>query len=279
VVRLARIAAVLGLCMLGSWMLLFCFQDRLLFHPQAIPADRRAKLRADADVRALALRTDDGTTVRGWLRHPATPGPWPLLLYFGGNAEDASLILDYADDWPRWAVAVVNYRSYGDSEGKPAEANMKADALRLYDTLAQDPRIDHSRTVLVGRSLGSGVAVAVASARPAEGVVLVTPYDSLPAVGRDVFPWVPVDWLMRNRFPSIQLAPALHVPALFAVAGHDQVIATPHSRRLYDAWAGPKDWVWVDDATHGDILDKQTYQLGLRDFLARCAAASRCRPT
>ncbi len=273
---LLRLAKLVGVCLLLSWALLFLLQDRLLFHPEPIPAGRRARLISDESVTQLS-QSANGVTVKGWFRHPSAPGPWPLLLYFGGNAEDASLILDYANDWPNWAVAVLNYRSYGDSEGKPDEANMKADALGLYDKLAQDPRVDHGRTVLIGRSLGSGVAVAVADARPVEGVVLVTPYDSLPAVGRDLLPWVPVDLLMRNRFPSVQLAPKLHNPALFLVAGHDQVIATPHSRSLYDAWAGPKDWIWVDDATHGDILDKPGYQIGLRDFLARCAA-SRCQP-
>ncbi len=242
-------------------------QDKLLFFPQSIPDDRRRALAGDPHITPLVITAQDGTRLSGWLRHPDGKGPWPVLLYFGGNADEASLILDYADDWPQWAIATLNYRGYGDSGGKPAEDAMKDDAQRLFDYLASRPDIRADQIIAIGRSLGSGVAVALAAKRKLNSLVLVTPYDSLPSVAVDHFPWVPTGLLMSNRFDSLALAPSLTTPAIFLVADQDEVIGNPHSRTLFDAWAGPKTWVLVENAHHGDILNRPGYRTALAAFL------------
>ncbi len=118
------------------------------------------------------------------------------LLYFGGNAEDVSATWgDLAVAFPEHSLYLMHYRGYGGSTGQPSEAALHADALALYERVrTQQPDI-----VVVGRSLGSGVAVRLASERPVQNLVLITPYDSMVAVASAHYAWVPVRWLLKDR--------------------------------------------------------------------------------
>ena len=125
------------------------------------------------------------------------------LLYFGGNAEDvAGNIEEFAAAFPDRSLFLVNYRGYGGSSGQPSEAALFADALAIFDHV----RREHSEIAVMGRSLGSGVAVFVASERPVERLVLVTAFDSLVNVATEYFRWLPVGWLMRDRYDSARRA-------------------------------------------------------------------------
>jgi len=157
-------------------------------------------------VEEIAFATADGPQVRGRLAPASRGGPAPLIVYYGGNAEDATG--QAFEPWPaEWALALVNYRGYGASEGRPSERALCADALVVLDALARRPDVDAARIVLVGRSLGTGVATQVAGQRPVQGVVLISPYDSMVALARDHYPFLPVRWLLRHRFDSVARAP------------------------------------------------------------------------
>jgi fermentation-respiration switch protein FrsA (DUF1100 family) len=223
-------------------------QDRLIFFPQ--PGSGTSRLPAGTERLEVVAR--DGTRLAGFLV-PRGARPAPALLYFGGNAEEISWTL--ADDrWPRgWTVAGVNYRGYGTSEGRPGERELLDDGLAAYDALAGRPDVDAHRIVVVGRSLGTGVAVHVAAARPVAGAILISPFDSLVAVGRMHYPWLPVDWLLRHRFDSAALAPSVGVPMLTIVGAADGIIPPVRSRALFDAWAGPGTWAAIPGADHNDL--------------------------
>jgi hypothetical protein len=205
-----------------------------------------------AECRDLAI--EGGARGRIGLRiYRAASAPAPALLYFGGNAEEISWSL--ADDrWPRgWTVAGVNYRGYGTSEGRPGERELLDDGLRVFDALAARSDVDARRIVVVGRSLGTGVAVHVAAARPVAGAILISPFDSLAAVGRMHYPWLPVDWLLRHRFDSAALAASVAVPMLTIIGAADGIIPPARSRALFDAWAGAGTWVAIPGADHNDL--------------------------
>jgi hypothetical protein len=223
-------------------------QEKLIFFPQ--PGVGAAHLPAGAE--GLGVVARDGTRLAGFLV-PAGRQPAPALLYFGGNAEEISWSL--ADRrWPHgWTIAGVNYRGYGTSEGRPGERELRDDGLAVFDVLAARPDVDARRIVVVGRSLGTGVAVHVAAARPVAGAILISPFDSLVAVGRMHYPWLPVDWLLRHRFDSVALAASVEVPMLAIVAAADGIIPPVRSRALFDAWAGPRTWVSVAGADHNDL--------------------------
>jgi len=118
-----------------------------------------------------------------------------------------------------------------------------------------------------GRSLGSGVAVRLAAERPLAGVILVAPFDSLEALARHHYPFLPVKLLLRHRFDSAALAPRISAPLLCVVARQDEVIPSAHAKRLYDAWAGPKRWLALPGG-HNETDHQADYWPALQAFLA-----------
>ncbi len=247
---------------------LYLAQDHLLFLPQpgrggppAVPAGRV--------VEPLSFTAADGVTVRGWFVG-AERAPAPLLVYYGGNAEEISW--QAAEPWSAdWSLALVNYRGYGQSEGKPSEEALFSDAEMVFDALAARPDVDRSRIVLVGRSLGTGVAIHVASRRAAAGAVLVSPYDSMIAVGQRHYPLLPVGLLLRHPFDSLARAPAITAPLVAIVGERDGIIPPEHSQRLFAAWGGPKRWVSIPGAGHNDLGAQRAFWQPIREFLAERA--------
>jgi pimeloyl-ACP methyl ester carboxylesterase len=122
---------------------------------------------------------------------------------------------------------------------------------------------------LFGRSLGGGVAVQLAAERPPAGVILVAPFDSLVEVAKRHYPYLPVDWMLKHRFDSIGRAPKIAVPLLCLVAADDQIIPAEHSRRLYAAWGGPKQWVELQGAGHNSTDSAPAFWENIWKFLTR----------
>ena len=242
---------LVALLVLGVPAVAFLAQDRLLFLPHLATAPPGG-MRLPRPVEEVTFATPDGSRVRGWLAPAGRAGRAPLIVYYGGNAEDVTG--QAFEPWPEdWALALVNYRGYGASEGRPSERVLYTDAEVVLDALARRPEIDPARIVLVGRSLGTGVATHVAARRPVRAVVLISPYDSMVARARHHYPFLPVRWLLRHRFDAIASAPGIRAPLLAIVGERDVVVPPGRSRRLYDAWGGPKRWVVIPEATHDDL--------------------------
>ena len=244
---MAWLLVVLAL-VIGVPAMAWLAQERLIFLPQ--PGAATAPLPAHAA--PLAITAADGTVLRGWIAR-GTSVPAPTVLYFGGNAEEVSWTV--ADKrWPReWTIVALNYRGYGASDGKPGERELKADGLAIFDAITATEGIDSNRIVAFGRSLGTGVATHVAALRPLAGVVLVSAYDSLVAVGALHYPWLPVSLLLRHRFDAAADAARCRMPLLAIVGEGDTIIPIARSRALYDAWAGPKTWYAVRDGDHNTL--------------------------
>jgi hypothetical protein len=109
--------------------------------------------------------------------------------------------------------------------------------------------------------------VRIAAERPVAGAVLISPYDSLVAIGRMHYPWLPVGWLLRHRFDAQAAAARTRAPLLAIVAEADGIIPPVRSRALYDAWPGPKRWVEVAHAGHNDLGDTPAMWEAIRAFL------------
>jgi len=253
------IAAVLKIALgiaIGVPVLVYLLQDRLMFFPQPMSAARRTVIAQQYPaVDEVTLRAADGTRLHAW-RVRTDPGS-PLVLYFGGNAEEVSWMLDVIGDpragaTPGVSWLLLDYRGYGASEGVPSEAALVADARLLFDHARAMDDGGTRQIFAFGRSLGSGVAVALAASRPLDGVVLVTPFDSAVAVARRYYPYLPVDWMMKHRFESDRHAPQLRIPLLCLIAERDDVIPPVHGERLFEAWGGPKRKLLLRGATHND---------------------------
>ena len=176
----------------------------------------------------------------------------PALLYFGGNAEDVSQTLPgLAQAFPGHALYLMHYRGYGGSGGRPSEAALVADALALHDKVSA---AGHPRILLIGRSLGSGVAMQLASRREVDRLVLVTPFDSLAEVGAGHFRWLPVHWLLRDRYHSAAVAKDVSAPTLLIAAGRDDIIPPGHAQALQRAFApGQARLELLDGVGHNDV--------------------------
>jgi hypothetical protein len=217
-----QLSGLLVLAWLGMCLLLFLFQRSLIYFPVPPVAGDVAS--------SFWLETPHAR-----LRISARRGPEgsPAIVYFGGNAEDVAQTLpDLSLVFPDHALYLMHYRGYGGSSGRPSEPALAADALALFDEVQRR----HPSVVAIGRSLGSGVAVQLAAQRPVQRLVLVTPFDSLRAVAQRHYPWVPVDWLLRERFESDSLAGTLRMPTTLIVAGRDEVVDPSHAHRLFKAF-------------------------------------------
>ena len=150
---------------------------------------------------------------------------------------------------------------------------MVADGLALFDAIAARADIDRRHIVVVGRSLGTGVAAQVAAARPAAGAVLISPYDSLVQIGRGHYPWLPVTWLLRHRFDSLAAIKEARIPLLTIVGTADGIIPLARSRALHDGWPGAKRWVGIEGAGHNDLNLAGEFWDAIAAFLDEIAAS------
>ena len=225
--KVAGVAGALSFLWVGLTAAIAASQRKLVFNPTVKREVDRPRSSGHR-TRAVVLRADDGTKLAGWLMTPKSVGPHPAVLYFGGRSEEVSWVVrDAGKLFPGMAVLAVNYRGYGASQGDPDEQHMVDDGRMLFDWLAKHGQIDPQRVAVVGRSLGSGVAVQVALERPAHSIVLITPYDSILAIAKRRFRAVPVEFVLRHRFESIKYAPALKAPTYVLRAASDDIV--PHS--------------------------------------------------
>ena len=250
-------------------LLVWLAQERMLFLRSGVSAPPVAPPGWRLD--PVAFETRDGTRLAGVLVLPPRDRP-PLVIYYGGNAEEvtASASRTHQAHGER-AVLLVNYRGYGASAGKPGEKEIVSDALELFDWAAARGDIDAQRIALHGRSLGSGVAVAVAAQRPAARcVVLTTPFDSALEVAAKMYPWLPVSLLLRHPFDSAALAPGVKRPALVLIGEADTLIPKRHSERLAQRWGGPVEVRHFAGFGHNDLDLHPGYDAAIREFLGRC---------
>jgi pimeloyl-ACP methyl ester carboxylesterase len=190
----------------------------------------------------------------------------PAVLYFGGNAEDVGASVGrFADLLPQHSLYFVNYRGYGGSTGKPTERALCSDALALYDRI----RPKHGEVSVIGRSLGSGVAMCLANQREIRRLVLVTPYDSLVGVARAHFGWLPVGLLMRDRFDSVSRAKPVSAETLVVIASEDEVIPRASSDALVAAFQSTPQLIVLDGAGHNSLDRDPRYFDELAGFLGR----------
>jgi pimeloyl-ACP methyl ester carboxylesterase len=229
---------------------LYFAQESLLFFPQ-----RASQTELDAFARGNGFEpwTNAAGQRIGW--RATTGDPTRALLVFHGNGGFAlgrnyEALRQHDADSP--TLYLLEYPGYGARPGTPSSASMTAAALDAFDTLAADPA---RRIEIMGQSLGTGVACAVAAARPdrVAGIVLVTPYDSLASGAAAHYPWLPVRWLMRHRFDSDRNLARYHGPVAFLIAGRDGTIPPRLAERLYAGYGGPKKQWIAPQAGHNDL--------------------------
>jgi pimeloyl-ACP methyl ester carboxylesterase len=209
----ALLVVLVYLCLCG---LMFAAQRQLLYFPTPATGQPVQRLpRADGGHILYAERGRPGERA---------------VLYLGGNAEDpTAAVRMLAQAFPDHAVYGLHYRGYAGSTGEPSEAALREDAAAWFTHLRQR----HSRITVIGRSLGTALAVRLAAGQAIERLVLVTPYDSIVAVAAGHYPWLPARWLVRDRFEAWKDASRVHAPTLLLLAEHDTVIPPARGHALH----------------------------------------------
>jgi pimeloyl-ACP methyl ester carboxylesterase len=247
---LLKIVVPFALAYAGICAMMFVLQDRLVFarHIAALNKPDRLSLKY---LDEMTLDVAPGVTIHGYTS-ANRPQNAPLIIAFGGNADTAAEIAKNLEwQFPKHRVAVFDYRGYAQSTGTPSQEALYADGVRIHDALLEQFKPVY--TLLVGYSLGSGVAVYVSKHRPVAGMVLVTPYDSLVRVAQQAYPLLPVAALMRHRFPSYKYMVGNPTPTYIITAGADTLVRPERGRALRDLTRNLVGYHEIPNVGHNEV--------------------------
>ena len=238
------------LCLVG---VMFLFQRNLLYYP--VP------YQAEIDRDEISFN-NEGVELHGWVLNPGKPR---ALIYFGGNSEAIeNNINNFEQIFRGYSVYLIHYRGYGKSQGSPTEAGLFSDALAIYDAI----KANHENISIMGRSLGSGVAVYLASKRNTDKLILLTPYDSIAEVAQHHYPFVPARHVARDRFESFRYAEDITAPVLMVTAELDRVVPKERALKLREYFIHTKvEYHMINSAAHNDVTEFNEYRRVLEKFV------------
>jgi uncharacterized protein len=228
-------------------------QRRFLYFPDTHRPDLSSA--GVANARAVAVQTRDGLDLLAWLASPGDDAQ-PVGLYLHGNGGHIGYrARRFA--WMSglgWGVLLLEYRGFGGNPGAPTEAGLNEDARAGYAALLA-LGIPARRIVLWGESLGTGVAVRLASEMEVGAVLLESPCTSIAAIAQQRFPFVPVYWLLLDRFNLIGRIGAVRAPVLVMTGGRDDVVPPAMGEAVFAAANEPKVFWLARGAGHDALAE------------------------
>jgi len=232
--------------------LVWLYQRRLLYRPESrVPA---ASLVLPGAVE-VEIPTGDGLILGGWLVPSQGRSDGAAVLIFNGNAGNRSMRAPIAAAFSRAGLVALlfDYRGYGGNPGSPTERGLIDDGVAAHRYLAALPEVDPEKIVYYGESLGTGVAVAVAADEPPVALVLRSPFNSMVEVAQLHYPWLPVDWLLEDRYMSGERVAGIDCPLLVIAGESDRTVPFAQSRVLFEkAPMSMKRFIAVPEADHND---------------------------
>ena len=258
-------------------VLLRLFEPRLIYFPGQQRSLVAPPARLRLPVERVELPTEDSVKLVGWvIPAPADSiGLWLVVCHGNaGNLSEFDRPLHYAGLRQLGLnLLAFDYRGYGESGGAPSEQGLYRDADAAYRFLRETRGVAAERIVVFGHSLGSAIAIDLASRVPVAGLIVEGALTSAVDRGQELYPYIPVRRLARSQFGSIDKVGGIAVPKLFLHATLDEVIPLAHGRRLFDAAREPKTFVELEGG-HGDAfdLDSTRYFGSFAEFLATLPA-------
>jgi len=234
--------------------LLFIFQRKLIYFPTNKISHGFEKLKI----------VNENETIEVIVLNPNKD---EAIIYCGGNAETVVLNSeDFLNAFPSKTLYLLNYRGYGGSSGTPSEKGIFSDILFLFDKIHKKHKNIHA----IGRSLGTGVVIYLASKRNIKKLILVSPYDSITSIAQNRFPIYPVFLLLKDKYNSINKIKDIKSKSMIMIAENDEVIPQKNSLRLITEF--PPEQITVKtilEARHNDISYKKEYYEHLKNFLEK----------
>jgi fermentation-respiration switch protein FrsA (DUF1100 family) len=257
--------AVIVVLLLAFW----AGQRRLMYFPLGdVPAIAALGL---SGVEEVAFDTADGLHISGWLFTVDDADRASAVIVFHGNAGNRAHRIPLAIALRRIGLQVLlfDYRGYGGNPGSPTEQGLEMDARAAREFLINQRGVEPGRLIYFGESLGTGVAVKLATEHPPAALILRSPYTSMADIGQHHYPWLPVRLLLRDRYDSLTQISRVKAPLLIIAGERDSIVPADFSRRLYDMAPQPKTFVSIPGADHNDdeLLDGRMVLEAIAKFL------------
>lgn len=267
---LKTLALVIVVLYLVVVVILYVLQTRLIFYPGRLSPSFR--FNGSGFGEEIVLETADGERISA-LYFPGTRAE--VILYFHGNAGDLSGWQFVAEDFTvsGYGVLIIDYRGYGKSSGTITERGLYHDADAAYDFLIHNKQVRPDNIIVYGRSIGTGVAVELASKRPIRGLVLEAPYTSFAALANEKLPFFFPSLYLRYRFDNLRKINEVKSPVIFIHGTEDTLIPPVHSEKLFSTFKGKKEMIVINGGSHNDLNDYPAYREFVSETLSHFFAA------
>jgi len=245
-----------------------CTQGRMLYLPH-VPGRTLAMTPADArmDYEDVSIETADGVTLHGWFIAERSPR---VLLFFHGNAGNISHRLASIRQFRNlgFSVLIIDYRGYGQSDGRTTETGIYRDADAAWRYLTETRGVRPNDVVIFGRSLGASVAARLAAQQQPLALIVESSFTSVPDIAQELYPWLPARWLSRLSHATRDYVRDVHCPVLVVHSRDDEIIPFHHGEAIFAAASEPRTLLALR-GTHNDafLLDERSYVEGLQAFL------------
>lgn len=249
-------------------LVVYLMQARMLYLPD-VPGRSldRTPAAIGAEYRDVSMRTTDGVTLHGWY----VPGSSDrVLVFFHGNAGNISHRLESIRQFLHLglSVLIIDYRGYGQSEGRTTEQGIYRDAEAAWRYLTENSMIPDSRIIVFGRSMGASAAAYLAAKYRPLALIVESSFTSVPDIAGEYYPWLPVRWLSRLRHSAEEFVREADCPTLVIHSRDDEIVPFHHGEAIFRAASGPRRLLEIR-GTHNDafLRDEANYVAGLRAFL------------
>lgn len=225
-------------------------QESLLYHPKTELASPQEY---GINMQVLSLTANDGSTQTAWYSPPVTPDAYTVVFFHGNAGNLGSRVHKFtAFQKAGWGVMAISYSGYGNSEGSPNEAAIYDDA-RAALAYIKGKNIRDNQLILYGESLGTGIASRMATEIDPALIVLESPYTSIADRGQELYPWLPVKWLLKDNFSPSRELPQVRTPVLIFHGEKDTIVPVEHGKSVYETAHEPKRLILLPEYGHNDI--------------------------
>ena len=254
-------------------VIVYLMQSRMLYLPN-VPGRTLTMTPADArmDYEDVSIETADGVTVHGWFIAGRSPR---VLLFFHGNAGNISHRLDSIRQFRNLelSVLIIDYRGYGQSDGRTTESGIYRDADAAWRYLIETRGVRPNNVVIFGRSLGGSVAARLAAQQNPLALIVESSFTSVPDIAQELYPWLPARWLSRLSHPTRDYVQEVGCPVLVVHSRDDEIIPFHHGQAIFAAAPEPR-FLLTLRGSHNDayLWDENSYIEGLGTFLTEVSA-------